>query len=215
MKYKAILFDMNGVLVDDEDIQEEAFRTALANIGVALTADDFTKYFIGKTDAKGIYDYFAVNKITDDQLVILGLKHDAYKDLITGSIKGYAGVNEFIDRALERGLEIAIVTSTARDEAESNLSSLQLLNYFNKIVTGDDVTNGKPDPEGYLKGASLVAVKPAECIVIEDAPSGLAAAKAAGMFSVGVSNTHPAEMLTDASRIVNELSANLLDELIN
>lgn len=214
MTYRAILFDMNGVLVDDEDIQEQAFRNALATIDVNLSSSEFIKYFIGKTDTEGLRDFLPLNENENDATAILDLKHSEYNKLIVGSIKGYEGVTDFINRAIERGLMLSVVTSTAYDEAKANLSSLDLLSYFKKIITGDNVTNGKPDPEGYLKGASLLDVKPEECIVIEDAPSGVAAAKAAGMFSVAVLNTHSAEDLKDASIIVNKLSADLIDKLV-
>lgn len=215
MTYKAILFDMNGVLVDDEAIQEEAFRVAIATVGLKLTSEEFNQYFIGKTDSKGLLDYFADKQILNNPLTILDLKHSEYNKLIVGSIKGYVGAIEFINQALERHLKIAVVTSTAREEAKANLSSLKLLSYFDAIVTGDEVVNGKPNPEGYLKAAGLLGVEPSDCIVIEDAPSGLTAAKAAGMFAVAVLNTHPMDKLADASIIISKLSANLVNELLD
>lgn len=214
MKYKAILFDMNGVLVDDEHLQEEAFRRTLSPLAIPLTSDDYVKFFIGKTDHKGFVDYFQTLSVHHavDPLIIQ--KGKEYEQLASRHIQGYPGVKEFIEVTAGRGLVLAVVTSSMKNEAVSVLAGLGLTDYFSSIVAANDVENGKPDPEGYLKGATSLAVNPRECIVIEDAPSGLKAAKAAGMFSVAVLNTHSAGELSDANVITKQLSASLLSELV-
>ncbi len=214
MTYRAILFDMNGVLVDDEHLQEQAFRQTLAKLDIPLTPEDYISYFIGKTDHKGFVDYFQALNLTFDINSLIAQKGINYEKLASGGIRGYPGVNEFITAAALRGVALAVVTSSMKNEARSVLAGLELTDYFTEIVAGDDVTNGKPDPEGYLKGASALGVTPQECIVIEDAPSGLRAAKAAGMFSIAVLNTHDASELSDANIITEKLSADLIDELI-
>lgn len=205
---------MNGVLVDDEHLQEEAFRKTLSQLDILLTPEDYTHYFIGKTDYKGFEDYFRVLNRVHDIDPLITEKGRAYQKLTSNGIEGYPGVKEFIEAAAGHGLFLAIVTSSMKSEAISVLAGLGLTRYFKSIVAADDVKNGKPDPEGYLKGAASLLVDPSECIVIEDAPSGLKAAKSAGMFSVAVLTTHEADKLSDANIVTKELSAALIDELI-
>lgn len=214
MRYKAILFDMNGVLVDDEDLQEQAFRQTLLKIDIPLSPQDYIHFFIGKTDRKGFEDYLNTLGIAQDIDFLITQKGQEYEKLASNGIQSYSGVKEFIKAAVEHGLSLAVVTSSMRNEAISVLAGLDLTHYFKSVIAAEDVKNSKPDPEGYLKGAMSLSVDPQECIVIEDAPSGLNAAKAAGMFSVAILNTHSSDELSDAGIITKELSASLFKELI-
>ena len=214
MKYKAILFDMNGVLVDDEHLQEEAFRQTLSQINISLTSEDYIRFFIGKTDHKGFDDYLQSLNINRNADSLIIQKGEEYEKLASTGIEGYSGVEEFIEAATKQGVSLAVVTSSTKREAISVLAGLGLTHYFKSIIAADDVKNGKPDPEGYIKGAASLSVNPSECIVIEDTPSGLKAAKAAHMFSVAVLNTHNPDELSDANIVVKELSVTLIKGLI-
>lgn len=214
MNYTTILFDMNGVLVDDEHLQEEAFRQTLSQLDLSLSTQDYIQFFIGKTDRKGFEDYFQALNLAHDIDSLIAQKGKEYEKLASSNIQGYEGVKDFIVAATKQGFSLAIVTSSMKSEAISVLNGLGLSNYFKAIIAADDVGHGKPDPEGYLKGAAALSASPQECIVIEDAPSGLKAAKAAGMFSIAVLNTHNSNELTDADIMTQKLSAALVDELI-
>ena len=205
---------MNGVLVDDERLQEEAFRRVLLKLEIALSPEDYIHFFIGKTDQKGFKDYLESLNVVHDSNSLIAQKGEEYARLASGGIKGYAGVREFIEAAAEKGFHLAVVTSSMKNEAVSVLAGLGLTRYFESIIAAEDVKNGKPDPEGYSKGAAALFVDPHECIVIEDAPSGLKAAKSAGMFSVAVLNTHEADELFDADTTTEKLSANLISRLV-
>ncbi|TAK66500.1 MAG: HAD family phosphatase, partial [Dehalococcoidia bacterium] len=100
----------------------------------------------------------------------------------------------------------AVVTSTPRENLGLILESLALAGRFQALVAEEDASKGKPDPEGFLVAAQRLAVDPARCIVIEDAPAGLRAAKAAGMRALGVTTTHPAADLEDANLVVDSLA---------
>lgn len=147
MKYKAILFDMNGVLVDDERLQEEAFRKTLLQLNIPLTPEDYTRYFIGKTDRKGFEDYLQVLHLDHDIDSLIAEKGKEYQELASNGVKGYSGVKEFIEAATEHGLSLAVVTSSMKSEAISVLVGLGLTHYFKSIIAADDVKNGKPDPK--------------------------------------------------------------------
>ena len=213
MVFKACLFDMNGVLVDDEILQEQAFRLTLGSYGLDLSSGDYKKYFIGKTDKNGFETYFA-NRILPDSIErLINKKGEFYKDVVQNKLRGYNGVEQFIVTLWEKGLVLAVVTSSTRAEADIILNFLKLQKYFSTIIAAENVKNGKPDPEGYLKGAEALQVSPSKCMVVEDAPSGLQAAKSAGMYSVGVTNTHSKYELKDADIITHELSTDLAHQL--
>lgn len=205
---------MNGVLIDDEHLQEEAFKQTLSQIDIPLTPEDYIRFFIGKTDHKGFDDFFQSLSVDRDIDFLIAQKSKEYEKLASHGIKGYPGVKEFIERATTYDLSLAIVTSSMKNEAISVLAGLGLTHYFKSIIAADDVRNSKPNPEGYLKGAVSLSVDPSECIVIEDAPSGLKAAQSAEMFSIAVLNTHEADELFDANIVTEELSAALINELV-
>lgn len=205
---------MNGVLVDDEHLQEEAFRQALSQINIPLTPEDYIRFFIGKTDHKGFVDYFQALNLDHNIDTLIAQKSKKYEKLASSGIEGYPGVKEFIEAAIKQRLSLAVVTSSMKSEVASVLAGLGFTHYFKSIIAADDVENGKPDPEGYLKGAASLSVAPHECIVIEDAPSGLKAAKSAGMFSVAVLNTHSSDKLSEADIITKKLSALLVKDLV-
>ncbi len=106
----------------------------------------------------------------------------------------------------QRGDPLALVTSASRAHAVPTLQRLGLLGLFQVIVAGDDVTVGKPHPEGYRRASKELGVEPSRCVVFEDSPAGLAAARAAGMYCVAVVTTHPRSELSDADQIVAGLT---------
>jgi HAD superfamily hydrolase (TIGR01509 family) len=210
MKYEAVLFDMNGVLVDDEMLQEDAFRQVLSHIGYELSPDDYKKYFAGRTDKEGFENYLASQNKEADVSKLSEEKTLDYFERIKSGVEGYDGTKEFAEETSFRGLKLAIVTSSNRNEADSLISGLGFTPLLSATITGDDVLWGKPDPESYLKAAAELGVEPARCLVIEDTPSGITAARSAGMDVIGVTNTHTAEELAGASRVVEKLSIDLL-----
>lgn len=213
MRFRACLFDMNGVLVDDEILQEEAFRLTLEGYDLHLSSEEYKKCFIGKTDKNGFESYFAERMLPDSIERLITKKGEAYKAAARNKLQGYGGVEQCIEAFAERGLALAVVTSSMRSEAEAVLSALKLQKYFSVVISAEDVKNGKPDPEGYLKGAGAVQIPPPQCIVIEDAPSGLRAAEIAGIYSVAVTNTHSKAELDRADVVTDELSIDLAYQL--
>lgn len=213
MERTVFLFDMNGVLVDDEQLQESAFRQVLAPLGLHLSPADYIRYFIGKTDKKGLEDYAAAVRHGYAVEELIRAKGVAYKELSTHGITGYQGVTAFVKALADAGARMAVVTSSTRAEADAVLKGLKLTEYFPVIIAAEDITNGKPDPEGYRKGAEALSASPNQCVVVEDAPSGIQAGRAAGMFTLAITNTHDEQQLEGADLIIGELSAPLISKL--
>ena len=132
-------------------------------------------------------------------------KEAIFRRLAAGNLALLDGVADLVDWLDEHEIPRAIVTSTPRENLDLVLRTLALDGRFQALVAGEDTERGKPDPQGYLRAAHLLAVPPAACIVIEDAPAGIAAGRAAGMRCIGVTTTHPAADLSGADLVVDTL----------
>jgi HAD superfamily hydrolase (TIGR01509 family) len=211
MNYKAVLFDMDGVIVDSEPLHIAAFQATLKRYGHDLTQEQYKQYFAGKTDEAGFRQYFDFINETVDLSFFLNEKTKAYLALAADQLVPYPGVIDFIYELSTRNVPLALVTGSLRVEAEVTLKTLHMAKVFSVVVAAEDIAQSKPSPEGYLKGTKALNVEPTNCIVIEDAPSGVRAAKAAGMKCLAITNTHSEEELNEADRIVNQLRLDYLE----
>ena len=215
MNYTAICFDLDGVIVDSEPLHRAAFRSTLSYYGHQLSDYDYEKHFAGKTDEQGFKSYFDTNNIQTPSNDLITTKNDAYAQLAEHGLIAYAGVPELI-HMLHKETSLALVTGSSLNEAKLALASCGISSCFSTIVTADDISIGKPDPEGYLLATHRLnsSTLPANCIAIEDSPSGVQAAKSAGMYCVAITTTHSAEQLQLADIIVDQLSFDMFTKLI-
>lgn len=215
MNFQAILFDMDGVIVDSEPLHVAAFQSALKRYGHNLTHDHYKRYFAGKTDETGFKLYFDFVGETVSIPVIMDEKAKAYLELAADQLNPYPGVIECIHDLTKRQVPLALVTGSLRVEVDVTLKTFQLIDDFKVVVTAEDVTQSKPSPEGYLKGAKTLGIAPSECLVIEDSQSGVQAARNAKMRCVALTTTHTKEELVGAgaTSILTQLSPGCLDEL--
>ncbi len=205
MSYKAVLFDMDGVIVNSEPLHVAAFQAVLKRYGHDLSDDQYKHHFAGKTDEAGFRQYFDFINEMVELPVIMDEKAKAYLELAADQLVPYPGVVELISRLASQKVPLALVTGSLRTEAEITLQTFKIAEFFTAVVAAEDITQSKPSPEGYLKGAAALEVDPADCIVIEDAPSGVKAARAAGMRCLAVTTTHSREDLEAATVIVEQL----------
>jgi HAD superfamily hydrolase (TIGR01509 family) len=138
--------------------------------------------------------------------VLAERKEQLFRDAARGNLVTLPGVRELLAFLDEQVIAKAIVTSAPRANLEMIVETLGLAGRFQALVAEEDAEKGKPDPEGFLVAAARVGIEPARCIVIEDAPAGLQAAKAGGMRAIGVTTTHPAADLGDADLVVDSLA---------
>jgi len=198
---------MNGVIVNDEPLHTEAFKAVMRDRGQILTDVQYKQYFAGRTDKDGFIAYMAAIGQDFNLGQLMQEKARAYLGMAQGTLKPYSGIVECVRALHQAGLPLALVTGSLRIEAEAVLAAFGMTAYFKAVVAADNVRAGKPDPEGYLKGSALLHVRPQDCVVVEDTPSGIRAAKAAGMSCVAVSNTHVADELKGADKVVARLDA--------
>ncbi len=213
MSYRAVLFDMDGVIVDSEPLHVAAFQTTLKEFGHELTEESYKQHFAGRTDEAGFKRYFEFVNESVDLPLIMSKKAQAYLELASDRLVPYTGVIACICDLAEREVPLGLVTGSLRAEAEAVLKAFSLTHLFSAVVAAEDITRSKPDPEGYLKGSLALNILPADCIVIEDAPSGVQAAKSAGMRVVGVTNTHDDKELEGAVLILRQLKPGCFDSL--
>lgn len=212
---KAIIFDFNGVIVDDEPLHLELFRRVLAEEGIALTDEDYHAKYLGYDD-KGCFtaalaDYGRADLANPDFIAeLIERKAGYYRDAIKERMLLFPGVIELVKK-LAAKYPMAIASGALRGEIEIVLRHGGIRDCFREIIAAEDVTACKPDPEGYLKAlAALNAnlndrIQPDECLVIEDSIAGIEAAKLAGMRCLAVTNSYKADELTNADWIVATL----------
>lgn len=212
---KAVFFDMNGIIINDEHIHESAFTKTVKKYGIELSHQDYLLCCAGKTDRRGYEDMakqFDVNLNVDD---LLKEKSQIYLDLFPENKKTYQGVIELVKK-MSQSYILALTSSSSRAEVDLVLDEFNIRDSFALTISADDIKNGKPDPEPYIKTAQLLGVATEDSVVIEDAVSGIKSAKAAGCYCVAVTTTHAKEDLYEADVIVedfSEIDQSLLDNI--
>jgi beta-phosphoglucomutase len=211
----AILFDFDGVIVNSEPLHFYAFHKVLEAEGIKLSEEEYYRELIGFDD-RGVFRHlFDKRKMTiepKDLSRLMTRKSEIVMELIEEKkYQALPGVEEFI-RGLWRHYPLAICSGALREEIEAMLEGVTLRDCFTTIVAAEDVTVGKPDPQGYLmcmKELSQkinVVLKPEDCLVIEDAPSVIKTVKAVGFPTLGVATSHGIEQLSEANWKVSTLN---------
>ncbi len=200
---RAVLWDMDGVLVDSAQYHYIAWCEALAREGVDLSYEDFRATFGQRNDT--ILRRLLGPDLPDADVVRIGdLKEARYRQLIRErGIAPLPGVLDWLERLRAGGWRQAVASAAPRANVDAILAALGIADYFGAVTSSEDVTRGKPDPQVYLIAAQRLGVPPACCVVVEDAPAGVEGARRAGMRCVGATSTHPH---LDADVVVAALS---------
>lgn len=203
---KAILFDMDGVLVDSEEFIFEATKMMFAGHGITVKKEDALP-FVGTGENSYIRGIGKINGFSVDIERDKTRTYQIYEQITKAKLKALPGVSDFITHCARNGLKMAVASSADRIKVMINLREIGLTtNHFQAIVTGEDVINKKPFPDIYLKAAELLGIKPEECLVVEDAVSGVKAAKAAGAKCLALTTSFDAGLLTEADWICENLA---------
>lgn len=215
MNLRAIIFDFNGVIVNDEPVHMAMFQKALAEEGIDLSREEYYGKYLPMNDRECLAAVLRdKGREANDSLIerLAERKAEYYRQEVARGLNLFPGAADFIRRAAER-YYLAIASGARRDEIEVILQNAGLLGCFSALVSAEDVTHGKPDPECYLLALEklnlALAARPIaadQCIVIEDTPAGIQAAHAAGIKCVAVTNSYPEEQLSEAELAVSSLA---------
>ena len=200
MSLKAIFLDFSGVIIDDEAINQELIADILLSENLRADDDEYSQYCRGRSDRACLKDILANRgRILPEEYLdkLLQTKAQGYRQKITqlGDISLPSNLKEFLTQLKEKNIAIGLVTGATRSEVEYILEKVQLTQYFDLIVAGDDLEQSKPEPEPYLLAAQKLNLKPSECLAIEDNSVGIEAAKRAQIQVVGISHIYPLHML--------------------
>jgi beta-phosphoglucomutase-like phosphatase (HAD superfamily) len=201
---RAAVFDLDGTIADSEPRSRLALRRMFEHYGVPPD-DELLARFVGRRGPEVFAELGHLFPGRDPA----HLSAEVGARFSTPGLPPIAALPGAVELASEihqLGDPLALVTSATRDHAVPTLERLGLLGLFTVIVAGGDVAAGKPDPEGYRRASDELGVPPSRCVVFEDSPAGLAAARAAGMYCVAVATTHPRSELGAADRIVSDLT---------
>ena len=210
--YQAIIFDMDGVIVDSEPLHERAFLEVFAEMGYGGTHGiQFADYY-GRSDKAVWLDFIAKHHPPQPIEDLLAWKQRRLVELVVAERPIFEGLPELVGK-LEFRYKLGVASGSPHVVIDEVLRLENLRRFFPVVVSTADVGQGKPAPDVFLRTAELLAVAPKECCVIEDAAVGIEAALAAGMGVIAITNTLPAEKLSRASHIVKhyaEIQALLL-----
>src|SRR6516162_11606511 len=185
---KAVLWDMDGTLVNSEELHWISWRKTMAMEYVVITREQFLSTFGQRNDS--IVPAWLGCAATAERIGrIAEAKKELYRHLVRRvGVAPEPGVATWLDRLQNHGWQQAIASAAPRANIDAVLEALSAEHFFQSIVSAEDVHRGKPDPEVYQTAASLLGVSPDMCVVVEDAAAGVEGARRAGMKSIGVSH---------------------------
>lgn len=202
---KAILWDLDGVIVDSFDGHYRAWQRLFTELGEPFTLDDFRRTF--GMNNRNIFKTLLARALPEEEMQRLSdRKEQFFRDGIRGTCRLLPGVVDWLERFDRLGMKQAVASSAPQENIDAHLDELDIRGWFEAVVSGEKIP-GKPDPAVFLLAAQLVGVVPDNCLVIEDAVPGVAAAKSAGMRCLAVLTTNPPEKLAQADMIVQDLTA--------
>jgi len=219
---KAVIFDFDGVIVDTEMLHYKAFDHIFRTCGVTMPIEVYYDRFLGLSDEELMRTVAEENNlhVSEQNLrQLLEEKAMVFKELALAQATIIDGVPRFLAMLSDNKIAMAIYSGALLPEINMILKGAGLREFFDCVVSAEQVEKGKPHPQGFLLALEKINKKfkaqiaPAECVVVEDSRWGLEAAQAAGMHPVAITNTYPAEQLKPAEKIVANLSELTLDEM--
>jgi beta-phosphoglucomutase len=225
---KAVIFDFDGVMVDTEPLHYRAFQEILAPLGLGYSYERYVEHYIGFDDRDALREAFrAADRLLDSRTLsdLLRAKAEAFQRIVAQGVEPFPGALRLVGELVVERMPLAIASGALGHEIAMILNVLGLQEAFSIIVSADQVERSKPDPETYERVLFLLrqtsgdaALAARNCAVIEDTPAGIEAAKAAGLYCIGVTHSYPAASLPKPDHVVEsleELNFVKLRELLN
>lgn len=218
MKNIGVLFDYNGVLVDDEHLQHQAMAEVAEKYAIELSDRIYNDLCLGRTDAEGFENVQnAFPQLADVSIgQLIAQKVTRYQKIVQEGSIMYPEIRDLIEK-MHQECKLGVVTGALSLEVEPVLDRAELTQFFACVITANDISRGKPNPEGYLKGIGALGLEPASVVVIEDTPTGIRAAKAAELACIAVEHTVHRDRLGEADMVierVTDVTAGSIQELL-
>jgi len=213
---EAVIFDMDGVMVNNFEIHLEAWKVFCSRHQVAFTESSLRKHAFGRSNDE-LMPYFFKREMTPAEIRALEEeKEGIYRSLYRGKVVLVEGLKDFLAALVRAGIKRAVASSAPKENVAFIMDEAGIAAYFPVLVSREEVVRAKPDPEIYLRAARLLSVLPGSCVVFEDSFAGIEAARKAGMKVVGVATTHPPENLSHCDRVIRnftEITVDILNQL--
>jgi beta-phosphoglucomutase family hydrolase len=213
---RALIFDMDGTIVDNMAFHTQSWVTFFRRRGRDIDADEFFRTTAGRQGKEIIRSHLGED-LPDAEVATLNHEKEAvYRELYAPHLKAVAGFDDLVADARSQGIALAVGTAAPPANVDFTLGGLDLRRHFDTVVGAQDVARGKPHPDVFLEAARRCGALPQNCIVFEDAPLGVEAARRAGMRTVVITTTLPAESFAEFDNviaIVSDFSELSLDAL--
>jgi beta-phosphoglucomutase len=203
MNQMGVIFDLDGVLVDSYRAHLESWQSLAQEYGTTMTEAQFAPLF-GRTSPDIIRELW--DSVSGDQVLAMAeRKEGLYRKILNRDFPAMDGAQELIDKLRENNFVLAVGSSGPPENVELSLEKLRRQESFSAVITGKDVSRGKPDPQVFMIASQRMGVEASQCAVIEDSPAGISAARAGGMTAIALSGTVSTEKLSHADLVVNSL----------
>ncbi|HEX8676230.1 MAG TPA: HAD family phosphatase [Segetibacter sp.] len=203
---KAVIFDLDGTLLDNNDVHLKAWKQYLKENNKQISDEDFKENISGRTNKDAI-EHIYQKEMTEDEASKYYLeKEEIYRKMYRPDIAPITGLQDFLEELHKHKIAMAIATSGIQVNIDFMFNHVPIKKYFKKIVNSGDVSKGKPDPEIFLKAAEALHIPTENCIVFEDSIAGVRAGKSAGMKVVALTTTHTPEELKEADLVIKDYS---------
>jgi beta-phosphoglucomutase-like phosphatase (HAD superfamily) len=208
----ALIFDMDGTMIDSMPYHAKSWITFTQRHNIKMDVGDLLARTTGRTGAECMNELFGRRVEKDEALALVAEKEAIYRELFAPAFAEVAGFRQFAQSALGRQLKVGVGTAGDQHNIAFAFSHLKLPFTPHAVVGGDEALPGKPEPAIFLEAAKRMNARPEACIVFEDAPFGIEAARRAGMWAVAICTSHTAKVLAGPHVIA---SARNFDELMN
>lgn len=198
----AFLFDMDGTIVDNMAYHHAAWLEFFCRRGQVIEKDEFLMRTAGRLSREIMRDYIHADLTAEECALLTKEKESIYQELYAPHRRTVTGFEALAGLAMQNGTALAVATAAPEMNIRFTLDGLGIRHYFDTVVGAADVAHGKPEPDVFLKAAERCGVPPERCIVFEDAPLGIEAARRAGMRAVALTTTMPANMFSDFGNVI-------------
>lgn len=199
MRIEGIVFDLDGTLADTEPLHIDTWLVILNTLGLKFD-ESWMHQWIGLSDrlvAEHVCEHYLKNQSVE---VLQQLKQQTYRNRAITEVKLFDQVEDYLNE-ITQFVPIALATNSSSEDVSAVFQATNLQRHLKVVVTANDVSHLKPHPELYQTASALLGIVPALCFALEDSPAGIASATKAGLFAIGVENSHPSEKLKEANLI--------------